>query len=221
MSGAVFAAIKQSSVKDRVVEALQAAMYTGKLLPGAALLEIQLAREFHVSQTSVREALLQLEQLGLVKRIANKGTFVTKLTPAQVAERLELRMDLECMAGLQAARYINQDDEKALMGLADEMVAATHGNEYYAAAHSDLEFHRRMWLIARNETLYQVLDQVAAPLFAFVSIVRSHLADDLKKVILNSHRDIVIALVSGDSSAIRSKIETHFAGSYERFTRTE
>ena len=76
-------------------------------------------------------------------------------------------------------------------------------------------------VIARNETLYQVLDQVAAPLFAFVSILRSNLADDLKVVILNSHRDIVGALASRDADVINAKIESHFTGSYERFTRGE
>lgn len=213
-----FTAVKQGSVKNRVAEAIRNAIYSGKLHPGDPLLELQLARDFRVSQTSVREALIHLEQLGLVRRFPNKGTVVTELTPQQVRERLEIRMPMECMAALQAASKMDEKHAAELFALADRIGDATARKDFYAAAQADLDFHRTIWRLSGNETLCQILDQIAAPLFAFVSIVRSTHTGHLPSV-LHSHREIVEALASRDTKLIRDTIENHFAGSYEHFLR--
>lgn len=215
-----FEPVKQGSVKTRVSDAVRNAIYAGKLRPGDPLLELQLAKDFQVSQTSVREALIQLEQLGLVRRVANKGTFVTELTPDQVRDRLEVRAKLECMAALRAAPIVTPFDVSALHELADQIAATTARKEYFAAAQNDLEFHRTIWRVARSETLYQVLDQIAAPLFAFISIIRSS-RPGAGPIVLHSHHDIVNALEAGEPAVIQSSIENHFADSYDQFVAPE
>src|SRR5579863_3729694 len=98
-----FEPVKQGSIRSRIVEAVRSAIYSGQLRPGNPLTELQLARDFQVSQTPVREALFQLERLGLVRRVQNKGTFVTKLSLEEVKERLEVRVQLEVLAAQHAA----------------------------------------------------------------------------------------------------------------------
>src|SRR5579862_6847083 len=110
----LFQPLKQGSVKTRVADAIRHAIYSGKLRPGDPLLEMQLAKDFRVSQTSVREALIQLEQLGLVRRFPNKGTQVTELSAKEVRERLEIRVQLECLAALQAAPNIGNSEAERL-----------------------------------------------------------------------------------------------------------
>ena len=215
-----FTAVKQGSVKNRVAEAIRNAIYSGKLHPGDPLLELQLARDFRVSQTSVREALIHLEQLGLVRRYPNKGTVVTQLAPQQIRERLEIRMPLECMAALQAVANLDEKHTAELLELADRIGAAAARNDHYAAAQADLEFHRTIWRLSGNETLRQMLEQLAGPLVVFVSIVRSTHTGDLPSV-LHSHREIVEALAARDPKLIRDTIENHFTGSYEHFLRAE
>lgn len=212
----IFEAVKQGSVKARVTEAVRTAIYTGKLRPGDPLLELQLARDFQVSQTSVREALIQLEQLGLVRRVANRGTFVTELSPEQVRDRLEVRAHLECMAAVRASPQMSELDFACLHELADRIAVTTSKKEYFAAAQNDLEFHRTIWRISKSETLYQVLDQIAAPLFAFISIIRSS-RPGAAPMVLHSHHDIVNALESNNPAIIQSSIENHFADSYDQF----
>jgi DNA-binding GntR family transcriptional regulator len=216
----IFQPLKQGSVKTRVTEAVRNAIYAGKLRPGDPLLELQLAKDFQVSQTSVREALIQLEQLGLVRRVANKGTFVTELSPEQVRDRLEVRAKLECMAALRAAPRITAFDVSKLHELADRIAATTSRKEFFSAAQNDLEFHRTLWRISKSETLYQVLDQIAAPLFAFISIMRSS-RNGAVPVVLHSHHDIVTAVEAGDPEVIQSSIENHFADSYDQFVAPE
>ena len=213
----LFAPLKQGSIKTRVADAIRQAIYSGKLRPGDSLLELQLAKDFRVSQTTVREALMQLEQLGLVRRFPNRGTQVTELTPKEVRERLDIRVELECLASLQAARQMDQRTANRLLELADSIHSMTAKRDYAGAAQADLEFHRSIWAVSGNDTLAQVLLHVSAPLFAFVSILRSRSDGDLGMV-LHSHREIVDALLNGDADLVRSTIQNHFAGSYERFT---
>lgn len=212
----LFQPLKQGSVKTRVADAIRVAIYSGHLRPGDPLLEMQLAKDFRVSQTSVREALLQLERLGLVRRFPNKGTQVTELSEKEFRERLELRMQLECTAAVQAGARLQDRDAQALTELADRIASRARESDFATAAMVDLEFHRRMWAISGNEILAQVLHQISAPLFAFVSIVRTRRRSQIP-IVLHSHHEIVDALASRDAALIHKTMQNHFAGSYEQF----
>lgn len=211
-----FTPVKNGSVRGRVVEQILDAIYAGSLKPGDALLEMELASQFQVSQTPIREALFQLEQMGMVRRTPNKSSCVTKLSPAEVKERLDLRKHLEELAALQAAPQLGQEEGTELYRRVEDIAGAIIHNDYRALARTDLEFHRALWRTAGNTTLYQVLDQLSAPLFAFASVVRSNRLEDLKRSV-HSHQAIVDALLGRDEATIRTAIREHFVGSYDLF----
>src|ERR1700722_7274491 len=98
-----FRPIVDSPVHSRVFDAIRDAIFAGSLKPGEPLRELHLAKELQVSQASVREGLVHLEISGLVVRIPNKETRVTKLSNREVRERLELRESLEAMAWIAGA----------------------------------------------------------------------------------------------------------------------
>ncbi len=210
---------RNGSVRERIVDSLCASIYSGKLRPGDPLLELQLAGEFQVSQTPVREALFHLERMGLVRRFPNKGTIVTQLSSAEVRERVELRRTLEIIAATQAGMRMNAQGIAELQQRVDAISQAMKKNDYFGSSRADLDFHRCIWKIAANQTLYEVLDNLAAPLFAFISIVRSRRRDNLRRVV-HSHQKILDALKEGDPAAIRAVITAHFTQSYEQFFAT-
>ena len=90
-----FKPVRSLSKSKEVFQILRAAILSGGLQPGDSLTEAHLARQMNVSQVPVREALLQLEHLGLVVRVQDKGTTVTKLSRAEMVELLEVRAHLE------------------------------------------------------------------------------------------------------------------------------
>jgi DNA-binding GntR family transcriptional regulator len=202
------------STRQRIVDSLCAAIYSGKLRPGEPLLELQLAREFHVSQTPVREALFQLERMGLVRRYANRGTVVTQLSAAEIRERVDLRRTLEVLAATQAALRINSAALAELREAVRRIAGAVSENDYFGSAVADLDFHRAIWKLADNQTLYDILDRLCAPLFAFMSIVRSSRRENIRRM-ARSHEEIVDALAAGDPASIRAVITAHFNRSYE------
>jgi DNA-binding GntR family transcriptional regulator len=65
--------IRQGSIGDRVYEALLSQMISLKIAPGSRISIDALAREFGVSQTPIRAALIRLEAVGLVEKTHNVG----------------------------------------------------------------------------------------------------------------------------------------------------
>lgn len=204
-----FQPIRSGSVSAQVVARLRAAIFSGQLAPGQPLRELHLARDLGVSQATVREALGRLERFGLVVRTPQVGTQVTRLTGQEVRERIELRRILEEKAMLAAAPRLDAPALDALHGKLDALTEAIERNDYFEQAQADLAFHRFIWEQSGNRTLYHTLDQLAVPLFAFVSILRGahreHLAD-----VVQSHAGLVQALVSGDPRAITEALRQHF-----------
>lgn len=201
--------VKSEPLSTRVVATLRSAIFSGQLAPGQPLRELHLARDLGVSQATVREALGQLERFGLVVRTPNIGTQVTRLSAQEVRERVELRMLLEERALLEAAPRMTADAFGLLGERLDALTDAIRRNDYFEEAQADLAFHRFIWDQSANRTLYQTLDQLAVPLFAFVSILRGAHREKLTDVV-QSHEGIVQALRSGEPGAIRDALRQHF-----------
>ena len=178
--------------------------------------EMSLAREMNVSQATVREALQRLEHAGLVTRKPNIGTTVTRLSPKDVRERVALRAKLEIMAAEAAALRMTDADFAELerrLGVLGQAIAA---DNYYEAAQADLEFHRYVWHCSGNEMLYRLLELVAVPLFAFISILRSQGLQRLTAVV-EAHSPLVEALRTRDAGRIRAAFQLGATSSYEAF----
>ena len=82
----------------QIVEVLRGRIARQDVPPGAKLRETDLAEEFSVPRTRVRDALNVLEQRRLIERIPNRGAMVTRLDPTQAAFIYDLREVLEGLA---------------------------------------------------------------------------------------------------------------------------
>ena len=71
-----------TTLKSHILRLLRQAILSGRYPPGSRLNESQLAREFSISRIPIREALMQLQESGLVTNHARRGMFVTRLTDA-------------------------------------------------------------------------------------------------------------------------------------------
>ncbi|HXJ42118.1 MAG TPA: GntR family transcriptional regulator [Bryobacteraceae bacterium] len=210
---------QRTSRVSEVALQLREAIYEGRHRPGAPLRELVLARELQVSQATVREALGRLEHEGLVTRRENVGTTVTRLSPRDIAERLNLRVMLEVFAARAAAERMTEQEFAELERRLDALGRSVESNRYFASAQSDLDFHRYVWQCSGNETLCGMLEQLVTPLFAFISVLRSHHLDRLPDVVA-SHRPLLEALRSRDAGRIREAFTRGVTASYEPFLGT-
>jgi DNA-binding GntR family transcriptional regulator len=204
------------SLALRTRNRLREAIFSGRYPPGSPIRELRIAQELGVSQATVRDALQQLESAGLVTRQPNVGTTVTRLSPREVRERVELRAMLEVHAAEEAATRMGEPEFAELERRLSALANAIQSDSYYEAAQADLEFHRYVWRCSGNETLCRVLDQLTLPLLAFVSVLRAkglqHLAD-----VTAAHEPLVAALRSRDRTAIAAAFTRGATSSYEEF----
>lgn len=208
--------VRSKTLKAQVVSAIRDAIFAGRFAPGDPLRELHLARELNVSQPTVREALFELEKYGLIVRTPNVGTIVTNLSSDEIREQIELRLLLEKVAALKASERMTVDDFRGLERRLAALTAAVAANAYYESAQADLEFHRQIWACSGNRALTRALDQLAVPLFAFVSILRSAGSQDLVRV-MSSHAAIVEALRQRDRSRLEEVIGQHGQSAYQEF----
>jgi DNA-binding GntR family transcriptional regulator len=201
---------------DKVIRELRKAVFEGRYPPGTPLRELTLARELEVSQATVREALQRLEHSGLVVRKPNIGSTVTRLSPKDVRERVELRALLEVQAAVQAAHRMGEPEFAELERRLAELESAVERDRYYESAQADLEFHRYIWKCSGNETLCRHLELLVIPLFAFVSILRSQGLERLVTTVAG-HRPLVEALRSGDVPRIREEFYKGATSAYGIF----
>lgn len=147
----------RAAVEDRIATAIIAGA-----LPAGELVSVPvLASEFEVSATPVREAMLNLEKIGFVEPVRNKGFRVTEISMRDLEEIVELRRLLEVpaverIACERASGGFPESEYERLRGLASEIVdsAAVEDLQSYVAA--DIAFHRELLSLAGNERLVEM-----------------------------------------------------------------
>lgn len=141
------------SGKTAVRDAIEQDIVTGHYTPGERLDEAKLAARHSVSRTPVREALIQLSTMGLVKIVPNRGAFVSQLSVTEIVEMFEVMGELESMCARLAARRILPEHLERLIEAQKACdTAGENGNsdDYYYA--NEL-FHRRIYEASGNSFL--------------------------------------------------------------------
>jgi len=164
----IFSEIEPLSLSVRVMNALKDAFFSGRLKPGDAIVERDLAQQMKVGTPVVREALISLQGQGFVRRVTNTGTFVTQFDVDEVRDLYNLRIELETLAFQWARPRVTEAELRTLSQLVDSVVRAGEQGNRREFLERDYVFHRRCWVLSGNSYLSDTLDRLMAPLFAFV-----------------------------------------------------
>ena len=109
--------ISRSVLSDQVKDRLLQAILDGRYPPGSRIVETRVAREFGTSQAPVREALRDLEALGVVEVTAFRGARVRRPSGAELLEAFVVRAELESLAARLAIPRITDADLEQLAAL--------------------------------------------------------------------------------------------------------
>ena len=133
--------ISRPVLRDQVKDVLLERIARGDYRPGERLVETAIARELGVSQAPVREALRDLDQLGLVVHEPNRGCSVRRVSNSELREAFPVRAALEALASRLAAPRIGEADLARLDALLEEMLVAARSSDPLAQAHANARFH--------------------------------------------------------------------------------
>ncbi len=158
--------ITGGSLRTRLTEWLFDAILRGDLAPGTRIVEGKLARQLEVAQTTLREALQELEHQGLVTKSERRGNFVTKLTPKDMEDIYVVRLELEPIAAALAHQRMTAEDYRQLARILDEMRRASDRQDYLQVLKLDMSFHQSIWRLSGNRFVEKALNVVCPPVFA-------------------------------------------------------
>ncbi len=201
--------VRSGTLRSQVVDILKHAIFFGKMQPEKLLTELPLAKKLKVSQSTIREALADLERYGLVVRVPNRGTVVASLSRADIENRMRVRLVLEEMAFTESCLLLDAADILHLEGLARTIDSLAEAGDSIHAGEADLIFHRYVWRKSGNPVLYQTLDVLTVPLFAFMGVMLKMAGIEQQPTLALPHHHLVEALRQRDPELAREAIRAH------------
>ena len=174
----MYSTIRSARLYEQITEQIQNRIIAGQLRPGDKLPpERELAEQFGVSRTAVREAVMALHEKGLLEVRPGKGTFISNITDSTsevmrdsldlivnvglangLADLVQVRALLEPGIAAVAAEMATTEDIQAMQTAVDTMDAALDNADVYVEA--DLEFHRALAKASQNSLITILLDSI-------------------------------------------------------------
>lgn len=165
--------LPHESLADKVKAAILERVVDGTYAPGTRLVELQLAREFGVSQAPVREALRELAATRLVETSPRRGTFVRAASQEDLAEVYLVRMALEETAGRYAFEALHADPSPLYAAL-DRMRLAADAGDVRGLVQGSTAWHRAVMVATGNRLLLKMWDSLLIEVRTMGTVVRGH-----------------------------------------------
>ncbi|GAP36980.1 GntR family transcriptional regulator [Piscinibacter sakaiensis] len=204
-----------TKLSERLREAIEEEIATGRLLPGTRLDELELAARFEVSRTPIREALSLLAGEGLIETAHRRGAVVAQITPERLVEMFEVMAELEALSARLAARRISDAELQELERLHEECRQAAELRDTDAYFYANERFHYALYASAHNRFLCDeavALQKKLRPYRRLQLRVRNRMRNSHAE-----HAAIVQALRDGDGEAAVRCVRSHVLVQGERF----
>jgi GntR family transcriptional repressor for pyruvate dehydrogenase complex len=217
----MFEPVTKDRLYQRIVDQITRAILTGKMNAGDQVpTETELAEQFAVSRTVVREAINTLKSRGLVEVTPGKGTFITQPPIDTVIDSLNVILELEdhSFDDLTVARRLleipiarlaalnaNPNNLSALEDYLQKMEAATDDAEEFI--HWDTAFHSELARATQN----MVLAILVQPIVTMMESTREAVAHvpEMVERALGFHHKIFEAVRDGDEAAAENIMHDH------------
>lgn len=200
---------------EHLLEVIEERIATGLYLPGMRLDETELANEFEVSRTPIREALIQLAFSGLVDMRPRRGAVVTEISAQRLCEMFEVMAELEAMCGRMAARRMTDSDQEALLHAhqaCEEAQEMADPDEYYRR---NEQFHLAIYSASHNSFLIEQATSLHKRLSAYRRL-QLRVRDRLRTS-HSEHAAIVDMIVGADGEKAADLLRKHIIVQGERF----
>ncbi|MCM3598049.1 GntR family transcriptional regulator [Metabacillus idriensis] len=212
--------VKNFSLADQVCELLKDAIIKGELKPGDRLIEMEIAKEYKVSQAPVREALSRLRIEGLVVHYRHKGSFVSNFSKKNVEEVYSFREMMEPLAIQKALNNLTDEDLRELSNLYKNMLTAGKNNDLDKVRETDNAFHSYIYRLADHGFMYQVWEDLTA-LSDRIWYLTSQIYFDKLDEIAELHKPILDAMYERDEKKCIEAFKAHMHFVWEKIRQDE
>ncbi|MED1470393.1 FadR/GntR family transcriptional regulator [Bacillus salipaludis] len=218
--------IKPKKIYEEVAETIYEMIRSEELKPGDKLDSVQqLAENFQVGRSAIREALTSLRAMGLVEMKQGEGTYIKEFEPDQItfplstailmnqediAELVEVRKIIESGTAAAAAKR-RTDQNLMMMEAALEAMLEAKGDEELGET-ADLQFHMALAEAAQNRLLLNLMNYVSELMVETMRETRKVWLFSKETTIEQLHREhlaIYEAIKAQDEEAARTNMQIH------------
>jgi len=203
--------INNKTLSEQTYIELSKMIMNRRFSPGEKITEEQIAKTLGVSRTTVKKAFTTLVQEGILEDIPRRGVFLKTYTKE---ERIEIYDIREVTAGL-SARYaalnMTRKDLNSLEAVYQQMEAAVNRQDKEVYAQYDRELHDAIAGFSGSAILYDVISNLNLRLMPFPKLDVQNIEETLKE-----HRDILNALMDGDSEGAEKYMRYHIRRAREK-----
>lgn len=202
--------IKRGSASVQLHDSLRERIVSLELKPGQYLSRNEIASEYGVSQTPVRDALIKLEEEGLIVTYPQSKTEVTRIDVDHALETHFLRLSVE----LEVTRRLALAQDKTLIAKARSLLAqqeaARDAGDMAAFSRLDRDFHLSLYQAAGVGHLHRVIEDRSGHIDRLRKL---HLPDPGKRMqILQLHGRILDGIQASDVAATEAAVREHLTG---------
>ena len=155
----------------------------------------------------MREAFIKLAEVGLLRVLPQRGTFVMKISAVAVTDARFVREAVECAIAREAAQRISATDAAALKAVIAEQRKAEKSDDFEGFFALDEEFHRALASAGGCAYAWKVIEYAKAQMdrVRFLSVPE---ATPMRRLIAQ-HQRILDAVVAGDGEAATDAMQVH------------
>jgi DNA-binding GntR family transcriptional regulator len=202
------------SMPSVVASKLREAIVQGELVPGAQLIEVQLAAQLGVSRGPLREAMQRLVQEGLLRSERNRGLFVVELGPDDVRDIYIVRRAVDQAAAKLLLEKDTAPLARRLREILSRMSAVAKRGDRVALSNADMEFHEAFVEASGSARLMRM----ARTFLAETRLCMTALEPTYGSLtgVVTEHTAILKALTEHDEAKLMAAIEAHMGDALER-----
>jgi DNA-binding GntR family transcriptional regulator len=196
-----------AAAEERVTDVIRGAIIRGEYAPNQRLIEADLSDTFAASRATVRTALLELANEGLVERLPNKGSRVRAISVDEAIEILEVRIGVEGLCAAKTAAQVTDDEVAEFLRLRQDMIDAVAEGDLveYARLHQLLD--QRVRVLSHHATASAVLGRLHAQSVRHQFKLSSR--PQRAKISVLEHAAIIDAIVARDPDAAQEAVRVH------------
>ena len=189
-------------LKNHVYRQLKERLITCQYMPGTMINESQLAAEFELSRTPIREALYRLEQDGFVQIMPKKGILVTDITIQDVLFVFQARVEIEPLALRLSAPFLAR---KELVHYLE--IFSYDEPDLEKAFWQDMEMHAFLVNSCGNPFIIDMMQKVFDRSYR-ISIASNQTSQKIENA-RTEHRDIIKKLAEGQEKSAVELLRQH------------
>ncbi|SMQ87029.1 DNA-binding transcriptional regulator, GntR family [Bacillus sp. OV166] len=208
--------IVNKTLSEQIYESLREKIIKGELQPGDRIVELEVAKNYGVSQAPVREAFLKLADEDLVLTQRNKGTFVSNFSADEIDQLYDFRLTLEEFAIKRVFERLTDKDIEELENYYHDMVNAGVNNDLEKIRIADEDFHTKIYKTADHKFLFNVWVSLSSKLSRIWYLNSQVYFTDLSEL-ASIHESILKAFQNRDLNGCIKAFHQHV--NYERKQR--